>query len=715
MNLNSRKLFVWLIALLVAVVAYKLYIVASDTPLIEMNKTTGFPGDVGDSNEARSRGGGGRIGDFVIETVEKARFTDLNEKTGEVEREFGFEKIIYKEGKEWEIEKPYMNIFRPDFSCYITAEKGKVIIEDAVDKPNPTDATLIGSVVIHIIPEKTGNLAESFLYLDKVVYIAEKSKISTSGSVRFVSGNARINGKGLELIYNNQLDRLDFMRIVHLESLRLRSSELSLLSSEQRKSDVVSAPNTEIRQKPSDELAGGGTTRAIKTESSPEALEQKGEDYYRCVFNKNVLVETPGQIIFADRISINNILRSKRAEQEENSEGFVSEGSKENQSAAAAEKQDDVGTLTKQSSEVIVTCDDGVVIMPADFTSTSEQSSQPASISAEIDKKKAAAIKGAKGITTYIASGINYNVSTGDIVSVGPSELIFYIDDLYNERLSVPATISSKERVTFLRADNRVIFEGDCLCSMVRDNEGIEERYTLSAPRIIVTLSEKKQTSSELPTRISHIIADGGTVKLATVKTNNGKLIGGVELKCSRFDYDAGGQFFEGTGPGIIKVDNSNITEPQEESKRFSLRRRCYALVENFDTLKYFLQLNKIIAEAQSQFINIGYAPIIEGEYGPATKANAGRIEADFYETEDGRFEIKSLSATDGIVCQNEDVQFEGSEMLFDAGESIIRARGDGSVPCLLNGAPVDGVEYNVKTGEGEAKIIGPGMLQLGR
>jgi hypothetical protein len=154
MDIKSRKLRVWLISVGVISVIYLFYNLISRTPPIEIDT-----GDtVAESNTADSDGNVGKVGGVGVGTIQKAKYTHLNERK-QVDREFGFEKLLHAEGSEWEIEKPYMNVYRHNLKCYMTADKGTVRIEEAVGRPTPTDATLTGNVVIHILPETGSNIA----------------------------------------------------------------------------------------------------------------------------------------------------------------------------------------------------------------------------------------------------------------------------------------------------------------------------------------------------------------------------------------------------------------------------------------------------------------------------------------------------------------------------------------------------------------------------
>jgi hypothetical protein len=154
MDFRRRKLYVWLISIGAILVIYLLYNRISKTPPIEVvNGDATYPpprlasGDAGAGKEARDEGRETRderrgvVGGVGIGPVQKAKYTHLNSKK-QVDREFGFEKLLAASGDEWEIEKPYMNIYRRNLKLVLTADEGKVQVEDAVGRATPKDATL---------------------------------------------------------------------------------------------------------------------------------------------------------------------------------------------------------------------------------------------------------------------------------------------------------------------------------------------------------------------------------------------------------------------------------------------------------------------------------------------------------------------------------------------------------------------------------------------
>jgi len=541
MGTNSRKLIIGLVSLAVVFAVFLLYNLMSETPPIDIDRGAELAKEVADSNAAEFDREVGKIADVGVGTIRKAKYTHLNAQK-QLDREFGFEKLLHEQGDQWEIEKPYMNIFRRNFKCYITADKGTVQIEDALGRATPKDATLTGNVVIHILPETATGVKESFVYLDDVVYISERSQFSTAGPVKFISPDAQMLGRGMEFVYNDELNRLEFLRIVHLEDLRIRtSSKASLLGSQQTE--------------PPAEPVAGDVTQEQAVEQNAKVADRKSGVHYRCLFDKNVVVNTPQQTVLTDRLSINNILLSKASS---------------SKSAKADETRSDTsGTLTKAADEsteefvdVTVTCDGGILVTPMDSPAAPESSVKIGPKPTVTDSQSTESPDDATGRTKFVAQQIDYCAAAGDTVASGPSELTFYVNDLIDRQAPqapVPVKVTAQKQAQFQPAANQVVFEGDCVCTMTRTDPNIRQEYSLTAPKITVNLAEDKTRQSAGPAAaIEHVTADGGVVQLAIVKKTGNELLGFTKLKCRRFDYDSSQELFLATGPdGLIAVDNS--------------------------------------------------------------------------------------------------------------------------------------------------------------
>ncbi|MCX5634583.1 MAG: hypothetical protein NTW55_01895, partial [Planctomycetota bacterium] len=481
--IKSRRFYIWFLSVLAVFAVYLLYGQLGQTPEIKINTGADFDRSIAESNSVQFEGEVGKVGGVGVGTVQFARFMDYN-KDKSVSREFGFEKLLHEDGSLWEIEKPYMNVFRPDLKCYFTADRGNVHVETGgtASRPTPKDAKLIGNVTIHVLPANKSNMSESFIYFDDVSFASEKSEFSTEGPVKFVNKDILMLGKGFELVYNDQQERVEYLRINDLDSLRLKSGSRASLSPGQK------GTGTDADSRIKKESAAGG---AVEVNAAP-VKKREGQNY-KVVLNKNVLIKTPEQIISADEILLNNIFLSK---------GSGGEGKKAVEGAASdqnnlpivstdtTEQGDDVIAKEKEPDELsmkfdtVVTCERGILFAPMDFPSVYGSSVGSDSKAEPGSNKDRTDINDIKGRARFIAKKIEYDVPTGNTIAIGPSEITFYPKDMMgdkNQQTSVPVTITAQEKAEFLRDLNQINFEGDCQFTMIRQDGGTEQKYTLSA------------------------------------------------------------------------------------------------------------------------------------------------------------------------------------------------------------------------------------------
>jgi hypothetical protein len=858
MDISLRKVLVWLLSLFVVGGLYFLYVKTSRRPVIEAPPP---PAASADANGFASEIG--TIGDVGVANVEFARYMNFNEN-GTVSSEFGFARLLHDMGDSWEIEKPFMNVFQPDFTCNITADTGHVLLEGGVKKPSPKDAALTGNVKIKIIPTPGSNFKQGVFYLDDIVFTGENSLLSSKGPVRFVSEDISLSGTGFELIYNQELDKIEFLRIVSLENLNIR---------------VAAADNTmrTPRTMTSDDNVAG--------ESAPPAASAGYR--YRCLLNDNVKIDSPRQLILANKILIHNILMQGS----DNKTLAVSDQAPSDQNDIGPAPEKEIAVADQNYVEITVTCDDGIVVTPMDIddvaetASGSEQLPEAPSDAARrtifnanrIDYDLSTDIAAAKGetkITFYTADDLaqadaalpvkitthketrflpepgqiifegdclcvvprkgpdgdsTYTLSSPKIIAdlsrddenteaavsfggvklltaegpvtlsyyktaqinettvepmtitaqekaiykpglseinftgnclctafsddankpqkytfrspdiaitlvsdrekldgenisgierldaKGPVELAFYPDnsaDVNEQQMPAPLKVTAKEKAEFVPAlNNQVTFVGDCFCIMTETQADSLLNRTLSAPLLTINLADGNDTATASAGDIKHVTAHGGDVHMATLKTAGSKLLGGYELRCARFEYDSPLDMLTAFGPGIIKVDNSNIDEPNaSDASTYSFKRRCYATVEDFNSLQYFLDTKKIVAESGRESLVVNYIPV---EGSNTVTVIAGHIEAILAPDPAGQDELAALAATRGIRYEDDTREFFGSELYYDSGTSLVKVSGDNVRPCLLNGAAVDQIEFDLKTNKIKANVVGPGVLQL--
>jgi hypothetical protein len=128
-----------------------------------------------------------------------------------------------------------------------------------------------------------------------------------------------------------------------------------------------------------------------------------------------------------------------------------------------------------------------------------------------------------------------------------------------------------------------------------------------------------------------------------------------------------------------------------------------YALVRNFDTLKWFTDKDRIIADGKAKSVYMSYIPVLaNGKLGKKDEASVTHMVADFVENQTKQKELQKLTATEGIYFKQgkRGNWFLGEKLFYDAGTSLMTIYGSDRWPCVVNGAEVENVEYNLLTGK---------------
>jgi hypothetical protein len=747
MNVTIRKFVVGFVALAALVGVYLLYTQANQTPPMVADLAKTLPPPVADVN-ASSPNDVGTILDVGIGRVEQTRFLHRNERN-QVDREFGFVQLLHKVGNQWEITNPYMKLFLPTFRCTVTANRGKVQVETAFSRPMASDALFSGNVVIHILPAEPNDAMECFIHLDDVGFLAAKSLFSSAGAVRFLSRRAQLTGTGMELLYDEGRSRLELFRIFDLDSLRLRSRELGSvadLTPRQRPGGATPSQGPVVEP-----LDSKGQTPA---EAGPNALPA---ERYQCIFRKKVAIEMPDRIITAlDVLAIDNILWSsskkpgaltKRAVDPDDPNAAPYPGP--NALDTAASSHSAISSIPPEFFDTVVTCDGGFEVTPQGAGQRAENNgaSIPARPEALEDRRQRAKDSAPSSVLRSPSSDspdrqrvtarrIHFNAFTTDTTLDGPVEMAFPLDpnglrDAKASAKAMPMTIAAQKTVRFLAAANQVLFEGDCKVALSRSEPNLTHEYILTAPRLVLDIATDPNGSKGGTVNARKLVTDGGPAALRILRKgpDNSRLrgngvtpaeagvLGWTKLDAAQLQYEADLRQFTAIGPGGIWVRNYEILNPKADPNQFSLGRPCVAGLANFDTLTYSAATNRIIAEDDSQQLLLDYFPLTNGKYDRQTRAVAGHVEAALKEITKGHLELASLTATKGIEYEDETsgLNFVGSSLRYDYSQFLVAVRGDDEQGCYLNGALVDQIDLNLKTGRIKAEIPAPSVFQVRR
>ncbi|NLZ03763.1 MAG: hypothetical protein GXY19_01145 [Phycisphaerae bacterium] len=725
--MNLRKFAIGFVVLGAVILAYLAFMQAGGGPVMDADLRDQLAREVSDGNAASSGRNLGRIGDVGVGGI---RHTHLfhTDQTGRIDREFGFEQLLYSEGDQWRITHPWMSLLLGPVNCRITADRGELQLDTAFDQPTPHDATFTGNVVIRVTPTDPNNPLELFVYLDDLAFIADSSLFSTTGAVRFVSRYAQLTGRGMDLLYDEAQRRLELFRVKELENLRLRSDLFASLP----ESAASNAASDEPEAEAAEVAVAGADARTV------DANEGGAPDYYECVLHRNVIITTPEQkVTVRDRLVIDNILWAGPASPEAETAGPSAVATAAKTEPNAAEPNEPPSPVRKAMDtspspapaldaippsffDIVVTCHGGLVIAPKGSPSLEpdlgalglDTAASPADASepTAVDPNR----------QSLVAHRIDFDASTTDTMLTGPVRMTYALDpndltgrDSGGQRM--PVTVSAEDSVRFIAASTRVELDGNCIVTLHQTEPNYAYEYMLTAPRLAVDLFEDPNAKTgKKSIGLKRFEASGGPVAVRALRHMGDELIGWVELHSRRLDYEGREKTFAVTGPGEIRLHNGQAPEIPVEPNEFSLRQPCFAFMRDFDSLAYSAQTNTIVADAVGRQILLDYIPQIDGSYKKRhVEADAGRIEIALTQTERGRMELLSLTASEGIRYEDPLNRFDGAILFYDHPQTLVTVNGDGRQSCSFNGAYVDRIRMNLTTGATKAEVLGPSTIQI--
>jgi len=449
-------------------------------------------------------------------------------------------------------------------------------------------------------------------------------------------------------------------------------------------------------------------TSANNQKGESEQTSKRGK-YYQCTLDKNVRIETPNERLLADALSIIDIFAA---------DGSAGEAGKEaspddNTIPVQSSNKPQAAVSDESPSDITITCDGGIIVTPMSASNEKKSPKQRTTYAEIIAQQDVNATP--VGKTTFRGANVTYSAITGEAVAIGPSSIAFDVNEKTGDGAGRPGTVrmTSRRRAAFSPASNKSTFEGDCRCIISQEQDAILQQYIVMADKLEIDLVKKNTNKDYGPSMdVNRMIATGPGVHLASTKKISNKLLTGMELKCASLDYDTiDGNFFA-TGTGLIKVDNSQTDEPQGKLGRFSLRRKCYAFLRNFDSLAYAGQSKHLTADSKSGSLLVDYFPLVEGRGNEKVSITASHVEADIAEIPTGRMELKDMRAKGAVTYEDKDTQVIGNEFIYDANTASIDIRGDKVHPCNFNGAIIDAVRYDTKSGKWNTRLKGPGAIR---
>jgi hypothetical protein len=675
---NTRRVMIVGVSLVVLAVVYMLFTGGGETQRGAGTEDVAVQQpDMTDASEK-----GGKVGPYNVGPVKQTEYTTRDEQK-RIQRVFGFLELLHQTGDNWQLSKPYLKLYEEEAEITISADTGSVQVQTVGASPVPRDAKLTGNVRFHMVRKVGGAEEVSDVYMDDMVFVSDRSTFYTDGPVRLVSPQCQMQGRGLEVVYNSEMNKLLFFHLDQLEDMRfkMRTGNSFFKQGKPHETAAVTPPPAE-----------GG------------AAAELASDYYECLLNDKVTIEYDRQVVLVDKtLVVRNILWATGTKPAARQSASID-------AAGASSAPATPAVPAEPTVECRVVCDGGVVIKPVGGSveqfrvrGARKKAIGYAIPEAELQKRN-----------VFRTKALDYDVLSGDGKALGPVDVVFFADAVSATDVVAGKTrtsIASSKYATFSGKTNEVRFVGDVVAGAIEPAQGWTQKSTIYSDEAVAKIRSASDGRQDLSI-VEDVNFIGKVVKLETVRKDGEKLLGGINLKCLNLHYTGKDRIITATGPGVIAVDNSHIENKAESSTQVNLSKRCYAAVDKFGELQWFVDSGKILAKGASEGLRIAYWPVLDGGgYGSRIVADTHDIAGTFVRLADGRSEIDTLNASGGVyVERGENQKIWGDTFLYTQNTGLLTVTGRPDKPCVYNGVRAQQFEMNVTDGSVKTKLSGGGV-----
>lgn len=758
-----RKLIIGLISIAFVASLFWGYALIMDAEPIEVR-------DVSGTDDLKMPGPGDALQqapDTDVRVAKEARYVVLDPETKEVSRVFGFLKLLNQgmDTSRRQVEKPYMIFHESDYQCRIDADMGMFQVETSGSSSTPKDAQLNGNVKIHVIPRPGSGVSETVIEMDDLVFSSERSEFATDRKVNIKSDRMELQGTGLIVIFDPANGKIDYLRIRDLIQFRMQTesdpqSETKVVTEEP---DTASA-NLKSNQPSDDSLVSSDKVEDTEVKSS-------SSKYYQCLLKDNVKIRYANEIVVAaaDTVKIQNISFDQGVKVDNASERTKDEPKKSDKSKKSEKREQlsvkkaEAESNSESESEIVVTCDGGVILKPMENEDAEEA---PVAQSVLLMEVENAPLRNAKIVpdlqqtttvaamnltgvenaatepvqpadnaaldivsdpntspaTIFEARGVNYDLLSGSGLAEGPVRFTFYQDPDPNStapKTWIPVIVKADENARF-NADssqtiNQVVFNGNVMTTRTVQMPGFVQLDNLHSEKLTVDLDEVQTGTVE----ISHLSVTEGRVYVESKRTQNDRVLSNVKLYCTKISYDKVDDVILAEGPGKIELVNNEQSPAADSDSTRPMSRPCVAVVDNFTAIRWDMDTQRIFADGQQDAMKLAYYPILDGQIQKQVFVYSMQLEIDYLP---GAAGIKKVFTDRSIIYEEWDSDMTkrlhyivGQTLDYDAtdGDGWMKIKGTPAVPCNVDGARMPEVFVHPVSGQIKASIsTRPGILR---
>ncbi len=357
----------------------------------------------------------------------------------------------------------------------------------------------------------------------------------------------------------------------------------------------------------------------------------------------------------------------------------------------------DSGHLQTEAAFIAFAADESGAVQPVRFETTT-----------------AAALETAESQTShpparFEARTIRYDLQTGSGRAVGPVRFVFYQQADPNSGLltdSWPVEITADGDAEFIAGDDRqietVIFNRHVNGVRTQQFAAYTQNDAFRCDTMVVTLGRDAADQTD----IRQIVLRDGDVYAESIRTHETLKLAHIRLNCEQILFDRQDERLVAVGPGQIEVDNSKA-ESTGSADGIDLRGPSFARIEGFDRIEWIAAERRITAEGKADVLEAAYIPLIDGAPSRMIRAAGGRVEMDFADETDGRNRLVRLTARERVFFEERGKHLlEGYTLIYDVeADGWLSITGTENRPCMVNGARVPYIHYNLNTGQLETQL----------
>ena len=765
-----RKLIIGLIAIGLVASLFWAYALIMDAKPIEVRNVVGSDDlEMPESGDAVQQ-----EGDTDVRVAEKARYVILDPETKEITRVFGFDKLLNQgmDASRRQVESPYMIFYDPDYQCRVDADAGMFQVDPSGSNSMPKDARLNGNVKIHVTPRPGSKISETIVEMDDLVFSSERSEFATDRKIHIKSEQIELKGTGLIVIFDPASGRIDYLRIRDLEEIRMQGpmDSKSGTESANAETDTASADLTPVQ------LTDDSSIPSEKVEGD-EAKSPAPLKYYQCILEDNVEIKYGNEIVVAgaDEVNIQNISFDQTAKTNGVSGRAKDKPEKVEKSDPSADQKAVASQNIKPGSEVLVTCDGGIILKPMKDEDAGQTPVSQSALSVEMAPMPLRIAKivpnsqhtptvgvinlagetddqngGHKAISVaaettmqteatdttgdpvletissppmkFEARKIDYDLLTASGLAHGPIRFTFYQDPDPNSTAPkswIPVTVTADENAEFIadssQTISQVVFNGNVLATRTSQTQDFVQLDNLHSEKLTIDLDEVETGTMDL----SRLRMTEGKVYVESLRTQEDQTLSNVKLYCTEISYDQIQDVILAKGPGKIEMVNNKGSQTVGSDSSDPMSQPSVAMVDNFTTIRWDMDKQSIVADGDQDAMKLAYYPILEGQIQKQIFVYSMQLDLSYLPD---TAEVKKVFTDKSIIYEewNGDMTkrlhyIVGQTLDYDTvdGGGWMKISGTPAVPCNVDGARMPEVFVHPVTGEIKASIsTTPGVLK---